>query len=255
MKLSICTAILKMLTRPTVGNGVLWSLSVHTVTGVATFAWCLWLWSSQPAWLSHERQVVQLQISAPQPPETAVPLELFSESVTALEPAALLPQVVELAKQDQALPPERLQAEPERVADPPSRTQRESKPKQSVPTSARVEPHKPELRKHQRELPPPVTMVAVQIPNAEQKRADMSGNVPPNYPPVAIRNGYEGTVLLRLHVAATGQVERVEIIQSSGHGVLDQAAKRAVLTWRGQPATYLGRATTSVETLPVRFRL
>ena len=251
MKLSIGIAMLKMITRPTVGNGLLWSLGVHTVTGVATFAWCMWLMWSEPAWLSHERQVVQLQMrfSQPQPTEPTVVLETVFEPVTESPPDAVAPQVMELARRKQEVRlPERLQAKPEDPMVSRARASRRPLNERPVPVEQHVE-----LRQQRREPPPPV--VAVQIPGAEQKRADMSGNVPPSYPPVAIRNGYEGTVLLRLHVTATGDVEQVEVIRSSGHVVLDQAARQAVSTWRGQPATFLGQPTTSIETLPVRFRL
>lgn len=252
MKFSLGIAMLKMITRPTFTNGLVWSLSVHTVTGVATFAWCLWLIPSQPAWLSHEQQVVQLemQFSEPQPPRTAVPLEISFERLAESQPIAMVPQVVALNRSSPAPSPERMGAALEQVREISPRIQRSTVREQAMPMKEHVK-----LQKRPREVPPPVAMASVQIPGAEQKRADMSGNAPPHYPPMAIRNGYEGTVLLRLHVAVTGHVDRVDIIRSSGHAVLDEAARQAVLNWRGQPATSFGKAITSVETLPVRFRL
>jgi protein TonB len=84
---------------------------------------------------------------------------------------------------------------------------------------------------------------------------DLSGNRPPAYPPVALAQHLEGTVLLRLHIAATGRVQRVQVVKSSGHGVLDRAAVEAVSTWRGRPAQRAGRPLATIELLPVRFRL
>jgi protein TonB len=85
--------------------------------------------------------------------------------------------------------------------------------------------------------------------------ADLSNNPPPAYPLEAVRRQLEGVVLLRLHVAETGAVSHVELIESSGHRILDQAAIDSVALWKGEPATRWGRPISSVETLPIRFRL
>lgn len=84
---------------------------------------------------------------------------------------------------------------------------------------------------------------------------DLSGNVPPMYPMDAFRQGWEGTVLLRVWIRANGDVFRVEIAQSSGFAILDAAAANAVRKWRGQPAEVDGVARDTVEILPIEFRL
>ena len=89
----------------------------------------------------------------------------------------------------------------------------------------------------------------------EREAADFTSNPPPTYPRAAVAQGLEGTVLLRLHVSNRGDVIEVEIIRSSGHGVLDRAAVAAVSRWKGSPARRWGRATDSVEVLPLRFKL
>jgi len=100
------------------------------------------------------------------------------------------------------------------------------------------------------------TVVVPQIVGVDDRqRPDLSGNRPPSYPVVAIRQQLEGTVLLCLHIARTGEVERVEVSESSGHAVLDRAAVAAVSRWRGQPAQQAGRPVATVEWLPIRFRL
>ncbi len=88
---------------------------------------------------------------------------------------------------------------------------------------------------------------------ADREPPDLSGNRPPTYPTEAIRRGLEGTVLLRLHIGFTGQVDRVEIVRSSGHAILDRAAVDAVRSWHGRPAFRAGRPVATVELLPVRF--
>jgi protein TonB len=47
-----------------------------------------------------------------------------------------------------------------------------------------------------------------------------------SYPEIARRNGWEGTVTLRLTINAKGRLEKTEIVQSSGYAVLDKEAQR-----------------------------
>ena len=49
-----------------------------------------------------------------------------------------------------------------------------------------------------------------------------------HYPPEARRNGWEGTVVLDLRVAADGTLAEASIHQTSGHKVLDRAALRMI---------------------------
>ena len=84
---------------------------------------------------------------------------------------------------------------------------------------------------------------------------DFSGNPPPIYPAEAIRQRLEGTVLIRIHVDKTGDVNEVDVIRSSGHSILDEAAVKAVRGWKGEPATTGQTAVASIEVLPIRFRL
>jgi TonB family protein len=54
---------------------------------------------------------------------------------------------------------------------------------------------------------------------------------PPDYPRLARRRGWEGSVFLDLRVAADGTVSEATVATSSGHTVLDDAALAAVRTW------------------------
>ena len=80
-------------------------------------------------------------------------------------------------------------------------------------------------------------------------------NPPPRYPPSARRNGEQGTVLLRVWVAADGTTTRTELARSSGSGTLDDAALAAVKNWRFVPARRGGEAVEGVVTVPLEFRL
>jgi TonB family protein len=70
----------------------------------------------------------------------------------------------------------------------------------------------------------------------------------PAYPTEARQLHETGTVLLKVAIGKNGNVERVQVLQSSGHPILDDAAVRAVRLWKAQPK-YAGRTGT----FPVRF--
>lgn len=80
-------------------------------------------------------------------------------------------------------------------------------------------------------------------------------NRPPTYPPQAVIDRLEGTVLLRLQITREGRIAKVAILSSSGHPVLDGAAARAVRAWRFVPASRAGRPVAASVRLPVRFAL
>lgn len=82
-----------------------------------------------------------------------------------------------------------------------------------------------------------------------------TGNRAPPYPEEAYRRDEEGTVVLRLHIADDGRVERVEITQSSGSPWLDEAAQKTLGTWHFRPARREGRPVRSYRDQPVRFVL
>jgi len=58
----------------------------------------------------------------------------------------------------------------------------------------------------------------------------------PDYPGLALRRGYEGTVVVQFTVAASGRIEAAQLGQSSGFAVLDDAALETVKNrWRFPP--------------------
>lgn len=79
---------------------------------------------------------------------------------------------------------------------------------------------------------------------------------PPDYPIIAVREGVQGTVLLRVLVDATGKPVQVVILKSSGSRDLDNAAREHVLAaWRFHPAQRDGRAIQAWAQVPVKFSL
>ncbi|HEX3945333.1 MAG TPA: energy transducer TonB [Rhizomicrobium sp.] len=87
-------------------------------------------------------------------------------------------------------------------------------------------------------------------------RALASTHTIPPYPPMAMRFGYEGTVRLRIAVDEQGNVFSADVLNSSGHTDLDDAAVSWVKShWRYQPAVQNGNAVPATTNAVVTFRL
>jgi len=154
---------------------------------------------------------------------------------------------------------ERLLAEPLPARSQPSRAVSQSTP---APAASSGEPTPPRRRAPAAGVRAPRAEPAampvarrVSAGTAAQVPPRLRDNRPPDYPLEALRRGLEGTVVLRVHVAADGRVSEVEILDSSGYLILDAAAVRAVKSWQFAPATRGGRPVTAVVRQPVRFSL
>lgn len=90
-----------------------------------------------------------------------------------------------------------------------------------------------------------------------QARADANYgyNPKPKYPSVARSRGWEGKVILQVHVSADGDAQQVSVSQSSGHDILDEAAVNAVEGWRFVPAKRGDTAVASTVNVPINFKL
>jgi len=80
-------------------------------------------------------------------------------------------------------------------------------------------------------------------------------NPPPDYPTLAVRQGWQGTVLLRVRVLQSGAVESVEVVRSSGKKVLDDAAIHTVERWVFAPSTRGSTPVDGFATVPIEFKL
>lgn len=79
---------------------------------------------------------------------------------------------------------------------------------------------------------------------------------PPGYPREALRDGLAGTVVLQVLVGVDGQPLQAKVVGSSGHRLLDLAARRQVLSrWRFKPAQQAGGPVQALGLVPVEFRL
>lgn len=79
---------------------------------------------------------------------------------------------------------------------------------------------------------------------------------PPAYPRAALRAGAAGTVVLEVLVGVDGRPLRADVVSSSGHRMLDLAARRQVLArWVFKPAVQAGVPVQAIGRVPVEFRL
>lgn len=78
---------------------------------------------------------------------------------------------------------------------------------------------------------------------------------PEAYPPLARRRGWQGTVLIEVWLDGEGEQLKRQILQSSGHAVLDQAALRSVARNQFAPYTVDGIGQPARLHLPVIFSL
>lgn len=79
---------------------------------------------------------------------------------------------------------------------------------------------------------------------------------PPAYPRDAVREGAQGTVLLRILVDVDGRPLEVAIERGSGHRSLDREAVRHVQQrWRFEPAMRDGRPVQAWGLVPIAFSL
>lgn len=117
-------------------------------------------------------------------------------------------------------------------------------------------------------LPPePLTDTSQQPPAAPEKtdkpekkqiefaRPLYKKNIPPPYPAIARKRGYQGTVELSVFITAEGIVEKLEISQSSGHRILDRQALKYVKKWLFEPGSTNQVPTPMWVKVPVTFKL
>lgn len=118
----------------------------------------------------------------------------------------------------------------------------------------KVEPKKPKPVTRKPSPPRKSSRVAMKIAPV-RKAATLLRRIQPVYPLQARRAGVEGSVLLTVAVRSDGRVGSVVLANSSGSGLLDSAAMRAVRKWSFRPATLNGKAVNSELRVPVRFQL
>lgn len=77
----------------------------------------------------------------------------------------------------------------------------------------------------------------------------------PVYPPQAIKQRHQGTVMLMTLVGVDGKPRDIKVQKSSGFAELDQAAVDAVWKWTFRPEIKAGVNTEGYLQTPVKFDL
>lgn len=80
-------------------------------------------------------------------------------------------------------------------------------------------------------------------------------NRKPNYPTIAAARAEEGPVTVLIHISAEGLARDVDILESSGFPLLDQAAVDAARSWRFLPAVKDGQPVPFDMPLRMVFQL
>jgi protein TonB len=86
-------------------------------------------------------------------------------------------------------------------------------------------------------------------------RANYGFNPKPKYPRIARSRGWQGKVLLKVQVSASGISTHVAVHKSSGHEILDESAIDAVKQWRFIPARRGETPVASSVIVPILFSL
>ncbi len=209
-------------------NGVELALWVLLVAGIhAAVVTSAWNYQAQPL-ARQVPQEIELLRPAPETPEPqriepSKPVQLPPHALPTAPLAALRTSVAEAPQADTMAVAENLTA-----------------PKASGPVAALPTPPAPRQEE-------PVT--------EPTGYAGYLNNPAPQYPKLALRMGIHGRVVLRVRVLASGHVGEVEIKQSSGTELLDEAALTAVRGWTFAPAKRGNTPIDAWSQVPIDFKL
>jgi protein TonB len=182
----------------------------------------------------------------------------FSQEMSLLRPP---PEVK--PEPPKPVPPPPKKIEPPRAIDPPKQA-----PPPALRTAAAEAPQPSTLTVAENltaaKTSGPVVAAApapVAAPKVEESVTEANGsaaylnNPPPAYPKAAQRQGLQGRVVLRVQVLANGHVGAIEVKQSSGKTILDDAALAAVKNWVFTPSK---RGSTPIDgwtNVPIEFQI
>jgi protein TonB len=195
----------------------------------------------------------------PKPPKAVVPPKPITppppprEIVTEPPPAPVAPTPPP-ARPPETAPPPAMAAAPAPAPAEPRVSDAPGPRRPSTPVSSGVEAVPGPAPAAPAAAPP---MTARTVPDAPSQLARPSGGrqVIPSYPSSARRLGIQGTTMLRVHVAADGQVTEVQVDETAGHPDLDRAAADAVRRWRFEPGRRGSEAVAMWVRVPVQFVL
>jgi protein TonB len=125
----------------------------------------------------------------------------------------------------------------------------------AMPSTPAAVPTQSQTEGAQSTAAPKVAMpqtAATVLPNAD---AAYLTNPKPGYPPLSRRLGEQGVVVLSVLVGEGGEVQKLELVKSSGYTRLDEAASQVVQNWRFAPGKRAGIVQTMWVKVPISFIL
>ena len=191
--------------------------------------------------------------------------------VLPIVPPEIPPMTIEFSQPAPVIetPPPPPEPIPHPVAEPPPPVEDELAVKPPPPPKPKPKPvvkpvPKPVAKPVEQPPAPPAPPVAAPAPPAPpaprpvtpaSANAGYLHNPAPEYPGLAMRRGWEGTVLLRVHVLASGKPGEIQIQKSSGRTQLDDAALAAVKRWSFVPAKQGDVAQDGWVSVPIDFKI
>ncbi len=140
--------------------------------------------------------------------------------------------------------------EPEANLEPTDTVLTTSQPSKKTVVLKKIEKPKEERRQSSKSVTIPPQKGA-----AQREANPYLKNPAPIYPQWARERGWEGVVLLSVFVQSDGKPGDVNVEQSSGYKILDDAAMKAVKKWQFKPAGIGNVFFSTWVRIPVRFSL
>ena len=117
-----------------------------------------------------------------------------------------------------------------------STEEKENNGPQLVGVSMHIRDLRQRIKKAAKKVVAPIEKKQTQAPSETQQTYIADANTDyapaPIYPKLALRRGLQGQVKLRLGINGNGVPVLIDLIESSGHEILDQAAIFALKKWR-----------------------
>ncbi len=80
-------------------------------------------------------------------------------------------------------------------------------------------------------------------------------NPHPEYPIIARKKGWQGRLLLAVHIDKNGNVLNIHVKETSGYEILDRVSVKTIRDWKFLPARYGDRYVEDNINIPVSFKL
>ncbi|MFC3532125.1 TonB family protein [Vogesella facilis] len=195
--------------------------------------------------------------ATPVTPPVLLPIEMVSiNDAPQPAPAAVQPRVTPakpkpLKTQPTPLKPTLAPNVPRQLASNAPSVQAQSQPAPTPPSSNTTAASTDSAANVERTAAP--EKVAVTPPSYE--KGGYLNNPKPEYPPLSLELGEEGTVFLRISVNTSGRATAVSVARSSGFPRLDSSARRAAAGWRYSPAMRGDEPIDDTFTAPIKFVL